>query len=89
MTLALELSPHLPGSVDAEVFAPDTPDLGAQGIVAFGPIRPPGRVALFRLPGVIGGRRDPQFPANRLDADLPAMIVDERDHIFDPRSITA
>jgi hypothetical protein len=53
----------------------DFPDPGQQPLVFQRPSRPVPGLAL-----VIGGRRDAQGPANRLDPEMTATLVDERGH---------
>jgi hypothetical protein len=84
-----ELAPDLPRAVDLEVLGKDASDLRLQGDI------PPcaGRKLLGIDPLgnviVIGRGGDRQHLADRLDPVDLAMIVDERDHVFDRRSSSA
>lgn len=48
-----------------------------------------GRIGALRDASMVGGQGDRQYPADRLDPILTPMIIDERDHGFDPSSSSA
>jgi hypothetical protein len=87
--LAAELPPDLPHAIDPEVGLVHATDLGAKEGVPSTPRRRPPQIAALRDVGVVGGRGDPQNPADRLDPAGTPVIVDEGDHVLDRRSSSA
>ena len=73
--LTLELKPGAPVAVTVPVGGVSTPDLLEPPLVLDGPARPPAALAV-----VVGRRRHAQDPADRLDAEAAAMLVDEAAH---------
>jgi hypothetical protein len=84
-----ELPPDLARSVDLEIRLKDSSDLDAQRGIAPAPGRGFLRLAALRYMHVARRRGDLQQPADRLDPERCAMLVDERDHVLDRRSSSA
>ena len=71
----VERHPHAPGSVGVVVGRVQLPDALEQPLVLDRPARAPAGLAV-----VIGGRRHAQGPADRLDPETAAMLVDVAAH---------
>ena len=67
VALAAKLPPNLAGAIDPSVLFEDPKDLGAQRLVPARTIRQPPRIGPLGQMFLVGGRRDRQHAANRLD----------------------
>ena len=84
-----QLSPNLAHAIYLEVLDEDAGDLRLQRHIPLRPRRELPGIGSLAGVVVVGRRGDRQNLANRLDPMDRAMIVDERDHVFDRRSSSA
>ena len=73
--LAVQLAPELARTVDPKLLGVDVPQLHLQRLVAHPPRRERSAAG-----GVVAGRGDLQFPADRLDPEAFAVGLDEASH---------
>ena len=86
---AIELPPDLARTIDFEVLGKDALNLRLQSQIPFRPIRQSRRIGALGDMIMVGRGGDRQHVADRLDPVDRAMIVDERNHVFDRRSSSA
>jgi hypothetical protein len=86
---AVQLPPDLPGAIDLEVLREHAGDLGLECHILLRLRRQPLGIDPLRDVRMVGRGGDRQNLADRLDPVDLAMIVDERDHLFDRRSSSA
>jgi hypothetical protein len=86
---AIKLPPDLARAIDFKVLGKDALNLRLQSQIPFRPIRQSRRIGALGDMIMVGRGGDRQHVADRLDPVDRAMIVDERNHVFDRRSSSA
>jgi hypothetical protein len=89
MAFAAELLPHLADTVDLLVLLPHAMAVRRELFTLAHARRSPLRALLPRALLVVHRRGDRQDVADRLDPELPSVLVDESDHYLCRRSSSA